>query len=226
MFRDRREAGRRLAERLTDYAALEPVVLGLARGGVPVAAEVASRLGAPLDVLVVRKVGVPWQPELALGAVAEGDVRILNRALVRELGLGPRDVASAVTHERAELERRVRAYRGDRQAVPVAGRVAIVVDDGLATGATARAAIESMRSRGARSVILAAPVGPPASVLELKAVADAVVVLDQPTDLWAVGQFYRDFRQTSDQEVVELLEAAAQRSLTQGPGGSTEPTPR
>src|SRR5450756_217547 len=136
MFKDRSDAGRQLASRLARYTALEPVVVGLPRGGLPVAAEVADRLGAPLDIIVVRKIGLPWQPELGIGAVAEGGIRVLNDVLVEEVGIEPIELEAATARERVELARRVHRYRGERSAVPVDGRVVIVVDDGLATGYT------------------------------------------------------------------------------------------
>lgn len=212
VFKDRREAGRQLARRLAPYAALEPLVVGLPRGGVLVAAEVADHLGAGLDIIVVRKIGCPWQPELGIGAIAEGGVRVLNDALVEEVGIEPDELEAATAREREELERRVRRYRGERSSVPVDGRVAILVDDGLATGYTARAAIEAIRRGGARRVILAVPVAPEESVAAMRDVADEVVVVDTPPWFFSIGEFYEDFAQTSDEEVVSLLERAAARS--------------
>jgi putative phosphoribosyl transferase len=216
MFKDRLDAGRQLASRLARYTALEPVVVGLPRGGLPVAAEVADRLGAPLDIIVVRKIGLPWQPELGIGAVAEGGIRVLNDVLVEEVGIEPIELEAATARERVELARRVHRYRGERSAVPVDGRVVIVVDDGLATGYTARAAIEAIRRGGARRVILAVPVAPEDSVAAMRGVADEVVVVDTPPRFFAIGDFYEDFAQTSDEEVVSLLERAAARSEGSG----------
>lgn len=216
MFKDRLDAGRQLASRLARYTALEPVVVGLPRGGLPVAAEVADRLGAPLDIIVVRKIGLPWQPELGIGAVAEGGIRVLNDVLVEEVGLEPIELEAATARERVELARRVHRYRGERSAVPVDGRVVIVVDDGLATGYTARAAIEAIRRGGARRVILAVPVAPEESVAAMRGGADEVVVVDTPPRFFAIGDFYEDFAQTSDEEVVSLLERAAARSEGSG----------
>lgn len=205
-FTDRAHAGRQLAEALRDYRDCGAVVLGLPRGGVPVAAEVARALGAPLDVLVVRKLGVPEQPELAFGAIGEGGIRVHNTELMRRIGLSPQLVAAVENAERAELERRVRRYRGGRQALPLDGRVVIIVDDGFATGATARAAALVARARGASTVVLAAPIGASDSVAGLSDVADEVVCVGVPADFIAVGQGYRDFSQTSDEEVCALLE--------------------
>jgi putative phosphoribosyl transferase len=205
VFVDRIDAGRRLAERLADYARLEPVVIGMARGGVPVAAQVAERLGAPLDVLVVRKIGVPWHPELGVGAIAEGGATVANDALIAELGIRPDELEAVVGRERRVLDERVHRYRGRRPPVPVAGRVAIVIDDGLATGYTARAAIDALRRRGASRVVLAVPVAPRHTMEALRSVADEVVAVDPRDDLYAIGEFYADFSQTSDDEIVALL---------------------
>ena len=209
-FADRAEAGRRLAERLQGYRGRDVVVLGLPRGGVPVAAEVATALGAPLDVLVVRKLGVPRQPELAFGAIGEGGVRVFNDIVVRRAGLTPAAIAEVEQAERAELQRRVRRYRGDRDGQPVAGRTVIIVDDGFATGATARAAALVAEAQGAATVVLAAPIGAADTIAGLLRVADDVVCLDAPADFAAVGQGYLDFSQTSDAEVCELLGRSGQ----------------
>jgi putative phosphoribosyl transferase len=188
---------------------MKPVVLALPRGGVPVAAEVASRLGAPLDIVVVRKLGCPWQPELGIGAVAEGGVRVLNDTLVDELGIGRRELDAIIAREQAEVDRRVRRYRGERVPIPVEGRAVILVDDGLATGYTARAAIEAMRRRGASRVILAVPVASPESASALRDRADELVVLSTPSWLFAIGEFYQDFSQMTDDEVVAILDRHA-----------------
>jgi len=209
LFTDRRDAGHQLADRLAGYARLDPVVLAMPRGGVPVAAEIATRLAAPLDILVVRKIGCPWQPELGLGALAEGGVRVLNEALIADVGVGRGALDEVTAQEQHELDRRVTRYRRDRRAVPVDGRAVILVDDGLATGYTALAAIEAIRRRGGRRVILAVPVAPRDSLERMRAAADEVVVVETPRWFPGVGAFYRRFDQTSDDEVVAILEGAA-----------------
>jgi putative phosphoribosyl transferase len=208
LFRDRRDAGRQLAASLSDLTLERPVVVALPRGGVPVAFEIAERLGAPLDILIVRKLGVPWQPELGMGAIGEDGVRVLNEALVARLGIRAEAVEEETAREVAEAERRARDYRAGRRAQPVAGCDVIVVDDGIATGFTVRAAVEVLRRRDPRRVIVAAPVAPPSSVAALRAVADDVVCLATPEPFAAIGQWYGDFRQTRDEEVRQLLAAA------------------
>jgi putative phosphoribosyl transferase len=204
-FANRQEAGRRLANRLEPLRVLDPVVVALPRGGVPVAAEVAHRLDAPLDVLVVRKIGHPRQPEFAVGALGEGDIVILDQRAVADPGVTQAALTATVARERAELERRVVLYRGNRPQQPVRGRTVIVVDDGLATGASAHAAIEVLRRSGAARVILAVPVAPAEAIAELRRVADDVVCLVTPTDFRAVGRWYDDFGQVGDGEVARLL---------------------
>jgi len=208
VFRDRSDAGRQLAASLEKLDLGDAVVLGMARGGVPVAFEIASALNAPLDVIVVRKLGHPDQPELGLGALAEGGVRVVNAPLVEQLEVPEATIDRVASAESAELERRLAAYRGDRPAVEVAGRAAIVVDDGLATGFTALAAIESLRRRGARRVVLAVPVGPPGAVATLERAADDVVCLEVSERFFGISEWYVDFGQVQDEEVVDLLEAA------------------
>ncbi|HSJ45402.1 MAG TPA: phosphoribosyltransferase, partial [Euzebyales bacterium] len=210
LFTDRRDAGRQLAERLTRLRAETPVVLGLPRGGVPVAAAVAARLQAPLDVLIVRKLGCPWQSELGMGAIGEGGARVLNHDLIARLGVTAAELDAVAAREQAELARRVRAYRGTTTRVPVAGRVVIVVDDGIATGFTARAAITVLRRQGAQRVVLAVPVAPPETVEELRGVADDLVCLQTPAQFFGIGAFYTDFAQTSDEQVQRLLSQATQ----------------
>jgi len=214
MFRDRAEAGRRLAEELKRRLGDEDVVvLGLPRGGVPVAFEVARELDAPLDVIVVRKLGVPYQPELGMGAIGEDGVRVLNDQVLALARVGEDEVAAVERSERAELERRATRFRGRRPRASLVGRTAVVVDDGIATGSTARAACQVARAHGASRVILAVPVAPRSSLASLAEIADELVCLATPEPFYAVGQFYRDFSQTSDEEVVEFLERAATRAV-------------
>jgi putative phosphoribosyl transferase len=209
-FTDRADAGRRLAERLRGVLAADAVVLGLPRGGVPVAYEVARALGLPLDVVVVRKLGVPYQPELAMGAVGE-DVRVLNEQVLQFARVDAAEFEAIERRERAEVERRTGALRAGRRPVPIADRDVAVIDDGIATGSTARAACQVVRARGARRVVLAAPVAPSAAPDALAEAADAVVLLHVPEQFGAVGQFYVDFGQTSDEEVTALLALADER---------------
>lgn len=213
-FADREDAGRRLAERLAERVSEEPhgfadaVVLGLPRGGVPVAAQVARALDLPLDVLIVRKVGVPWHEELAMGAVGEEGAAVRNEDVVRASGSGPAELAAAEDRRRAEVEHRARLFRGARQPVPLAGRTAIIVDDGIATGATMRVGCAIAAARGAARVVVAVPVAAPDALSELTG-ADEVICLLAPPGFMAVGMHYRDFRQTSDAEVIRLLDAAS-----------------
>jgi predicted phosphoribosyltransferase len=210
-FSDRTDAGRRLGERLRRVInSPDAVVLGLPRGGVPVAYEVARALGLPLDVVVVRKLGLPYQPELAMGAVGEG-VRVLNEHVLRRAGVDAAGLDAVERRERAEVDRRTAVLRAGRPAVPLAGREVVVVDDGIATGSTARAACQVVRARGARRVVLAAPVAPARVPAELADAADEVVVLHVSGNFGAVGQFYVDFDQTSDEEVTALLALAGDR---------------
>jgi putative phosphoribosyl transferase len=204
-FTDRAEAGRVLAGRVASLGLTDPVVLALPRGGVPVAHEVAERLGVPFDVLVTRKIGCPGQPELGVGAIAEGGEPVFDADLLHRLGLNERDLDTTTRRERAELARRVTAYRGDRALPPIKGRDAVVVDDGLATGGTARAALGTVRGEGASRVVLAVPIGAAQTVLELSAEADDVVVLAAPSAFRAVGQWYTHFEQLTDADVLALL---------------------
>ncbi|WP_369777838.1 alpha/beta family hydrolase [Streptomyces sp. R33] len=211
LFTDRDDAGRRLGTALLTYAADGPVVLGLPRGGVPVAFHVAHALGAPLDVIVVRKLGVPYQPELAFGAIGEGGVRVISDDIVRRGRISPQDIASVEQAEQAELTRRAARYRAGRPQQDLHGRTVIVVDDGIATGATAAAACQVVRAQGATRVVMAAPVAPPDALARVAAVADEVVCLSTPPGFSAVGQWYRDFSQTPDEEVVSLLAQAVRQ---------------
>jgi putative phosphoribosyl transferase len=208
-FADRKQAGSQLAERLELLGLHDPIVVALPRGGVPVAAEVAARLGAPLDVLVVRKIGHPHQPELAVGALGEGDVVVLDQHAITQLGVTPEALASAEARERTELGRRVARYRGQRSRIAVRGRTVVVVDDGLATGASARAAIEVLRRSGAAHVVLAVPVAPAETLETMRLLADEVVCVATPADFRAVGRWYERFGQVSDDEVAALLRASA-----------------
>lgn len=203
-FADRSEAGRLLGERLRDEHLVDPVVLGLARGGVVVAAEVAAALGAPLDVLVARKLGVPWQPELAFGAVAPGIVA-LRDDVVAVAHLRRADIDAAATRESAKLADLADRYRGDVAAVPVRGRTAVIVDDGLATGATATAAARSVRRDEPKRVVVAVPVCAAPTANELRTEVDAVVCLGELADFHAVGMYYDDFAPVGDDRVRELL---------------------
>jgi putative phosphoribosyl transferase len=209
-FRNRREAGRALAERLSGYTCLDGVVvLALPRGGVPVGYEVARLLGAALDVFVVRKLGVPGHEELALGAVASGGVRVLNEDVVAALGLGEREIGQIVERELAEVERRERAYRGSRSPLELEHRLAILVDDGLATGATMRAAALAVRRLGPQRVVAAVPVAARQTCDDLRSDVDEIVCAFTPEPFYAVGRWYEDFGQTDDEEVQALLQEAA-----------------
>jgi putative phosphoribosyl transferase len=209
LFEDRRDVGRRLGEELRRYRAERPVVLGMARGGVPVADEVARSLGASLDVLVVRKVGAPGNPEYGLGAVTEGGVRLLDVARIREAGYTLAEMEPVIAKEQREVERRRHAFRGNRPRLDLRDRTVILVDDGVATGATLRAAIQAVRQQSPRRVIVALGVSPPEAYHDLQALADDVVVLRIPRHFFAVGQWYRHFEPVEDEEVVRILTRAA-----------------
>lgn len=211
VYQDRREAGRVLAEQLASYRDRSDVlVLGLARGGVPIAWEVASYLHAPLDVFVVRKLGVPQWQELAMGAVASGGGLVINQGLVERLGIDDDTIVETIQHENAEVERREEAYRQGRPAPEVTNRTVILVDDGIATGATMLAAVRAVRA--ARRVVVAVPVGPQAVCAELRDEADEVICASTPPRFEAVGQVFADFHQVSDEEVNRLLEEPTTRS--------------
>ena len=210
-FPNRAEAGRLLAEKLEKYADRNDViVLGLPRGGVPVAYEVAKSLRAPLDVFIVRKLGVPGFEELAAGAIASGGVRVLNEDVLRALPNADEIIESVTAKETAELERREKSYRDDRPAPEFRDRVVILVDDGLATGATMRAAVKALRQRGVAKIVVAVPVGPPDTCREFEDEADETICASAPEFFQAVGQYYEDFSQTSDEEVRDLLARAAE----------------
>jgi putative phosphoribosyl transferase len=208
IFADRVDAGERLATALSHLAGSECVVLAIPRGGVIVGEVIARELGAPLDVVVPRKIGAPGNPELAIGAVAPG-IRVLDPRMVGALGVTDRYLEREIAEQEAEIERRQHAHRGGRPPQPVQGRVAIVVDDGVATGSTAVAALRWARAHGAERVVLAVPVAPPQSLERLRAEADEVVVLETPQPFMAVGEWYRDFDQTTDQQVVAALARSA-----------------
>lgn len=206
-FRDRTEAGRLLAAALAGYKDLDPVILALPRGGVPVAAEVAAALQAPLDLILVRKIGVPSQPELAMGAVVDGDPPIVvrNDDVIQLAGIDEPLFAAVREREQREIERRRDRYLGTRARATISGRTAIVIDDGVATGATTRAALRATRMRDPKRLVLAVPVGPSDSIAELRSEVDDLVCLEEHACFGAIGFYYRDFRQVSDDEVIDLL---------------------
>jgi predicted phosphoribosyltransferase len=211
-FEDRHDAGRRLAAKLLHCKLQNPIVLGLPRGGVPVAAEVARALAAPLDVVVVRKLGVPWQPELAIGAIASGGVRVLNEEVVSGIpGLDDSIIDGMAATELEELERRELLYRGDKPMPNLRGKDVVLVDDGLATGATMRAAIEAVRSRQPSKIIVAIPTGSAETVSSIRKIVDDVICLTTPAFFYAVGQSYGNFSQTTDEEVRRLMEDTRQQ---------------
>lgn len=226
-FVNRTDAGRRLAGRLRWLAGWPTVVLGLPRGGVPVAYEVARALGAPLDVVLVRKLGAPAQPELAMGALGEGGIRVLNDEVLAAAHVTPEELARVEADEWAELERRGRRYRQGHPPIKVAGRATVVVDDGLATGSTACVACRVARQHGAKKVVLAVPVAPPGWTERLAGVADHFVCVWTPEPFYAIGQFYEDFSQTSDEDVVACLSTTAASPPPPSPlaelGGPGEP---
>jgi putative phosphoribosyl transferase len=212
LFQNRTEAGRVLAQSLAAYADREDVVvLALPRGGVPVGYEVAQALDAPLDVFLVRKLGVPGREELALGAVASGGIYVLNEDVIEALGISRETISEIAGQQKRELEQRERAYRDDRPPPAVAGQVVILVDDGLATGSTMRAALAALRRQSPAKVIVAVPVGAPETCAEFQHEADETICVRTPDPFWSVGTWYRDFSQTTDREVHQLLARAAQR---------------
>ena len=206
-FKNRSDAGRKLAARLAKYKGQEPVLLALPRGGVPVAAEVAAALGVPIDLVLVRKIGVPSQPELAMGAIVDGDspITVRNEDVIRLAGVDERGFRAVRDREYAEIERRRRLYLGGRNRISVEGRVTIVIDDGIATGATTRAALRAIRMRQPKKLILAVPVGPTDTIEAMREEADEVLCLEIYEDFSAIGTFYDDFRQITDREVIDIL---------------------
>ena len=209
-FTDRADAGRQLAQKLLRLKHADPLVLAVPRGGVPVGFEIAKALGAPLDLVLVRKIGAPFQPELALGAVVDGDhaETVLNEELVETLDLPKNFLRDETRRQLAEIERRRKAYLGDRPRPKIAGRSAILVDDGIATGATIRAALHAVRRNAPKRLVLATPVAPPDTVERLRPDADEVVCLETPENFFAIGQFYLDFTQLADEDVTDLLRRA------------------
>ena len=209
-FRDRTDAGRQLAERLDEQHLSDPIVLALPRGGVPVGFEVATTLDAPLEVFVARKLGAPGQPELGIGAISEGDGVVIDRAAAQMFGVSPERLDALIATERQEVERRVQRYRGLRPIPNLEHRDVAVVDDGLATGVTAEAALRALQAHRPRRLVLAVPVCAPDTVDRLRALTDDVICVLAPNDLQAVGRWYEMFGQTSDEEVLDLLARAAQ----------------
>jgi putative phosphoribosyl transferase len=224
IFADRADAGRALAAELEGLRGADVVVTGLPRGGVPVAAEVARALDAPLDVILVRKVGVPFHAELAMGAIGEDGVRVINAEVTRAAAVTPEEFLRVEARERSELVRRSRRYRAARPSVPLSGRTVVVVDDGIATGSTARAACQIARAHGARRVVLAVPVASSGSLASLADAADELVSVQAPESFMAVGQFYVDFSPVSDDEVVGLLLEANGPATSATPAGPAAPT--
>ena len=223
VFIDRRDAGQQLAAWLDHLRGIpDVVVVGLPRGGVPVAAEVATALDAPLDVIMVRKLGVPFQPELAMGAIGEDDVLVINGHVIRTAHVTAEELGAVEGRERLELERRANRFRQGRPRIPLAGKVVVIVDDGVATGSTARAACSVARAEGAARVLLTVPVAPIDWITRLAGAADEFIAVQTPADFYAVGQFYSDFAQTSDDQVVQLLTGAGADRTASGPHTSSD----
>jgi len=207
-FRDREDAGRRLADRLVGYRGENPVIFALPRGGVPVGYEIAHSLGAPLDVFIARKLGAPNQPELGIGAVAQDGARVLNERIVREVGVSEEYIERIAAEETEEAQRRLELFRGDRPEPEVRERTVILVDDGIATGVTTRAAMEALRRREPRCLVLAVPVCATRTAELLRQEVDELICLEAPSNLMAIGLWYQNFEQVPDEEVIELLERA------------------
>ena len=205
MFKDRKEAGRLLAKALSEYKDKNPVILAIPRGGVVVAYEVAKSLNAPLDLIIPRKISAPDQPELAIGAVTEDGTTILNQDILQYLRVPDDYIKAEVKRQEEEIKRRIQKYLGDKPRVPIKGKIVILIDDGVATGATIRAAIASIRKRKPALIVLAIPVGPIDTIEELRKDADRVICLMTPEPFFAIGQFYENFEQTSDEEVIQIL---------------------
>jgi len=222
MFVNRVDAGRQLAKKLARYVNREDVVvLGIPRGGVPVAFEVAQAIHAPLDILLARKLGVPGERELAMGAIASGGARILNQRLIAELGVTEDQVAETIAEQQAELQRREELYRGVRSGIPIQGKTIILVDDGIATGLSMLAGIEALRTLGPKKIVVAVPVAPTHADADFSGAADEFICLDQPEEFYGIGQFYHDFSQLEDLEVRALLERSARN-----PSGAHKPKER
>ena len=204
-FADRVDAGKRLASALTRFKSKDAIVLAIPRGGIVVGFEISKALGVSLDIIVPRKIGAPDNPELAIGAVTEDGTTILNERLVNDLGVPQNFIQKESERQRAEIERRLESYRGDVPYPSLKNRVVIIVDDGIATGYTMKAAIASVRKKGAKSVVIAIPVGPPSTINELERVTDRVICLYTPEEFYAIGEFYEDFSQTTDEEVKRLF---------------------
>ena len=222
IFEDRRDAGRQLAEALASYKDARPVILALPRGGVPVAAEVASRLGADMDLILARKIGVPFQPELAMGAVVDGSepITVRNEDVIALANITRAEFDAVRDRELAEIGRRRGRYLGGRPPMPLAGRTAVVIDDGIATGATIRAALRAVRARHPGKLVLAVPVAAASTLASLRPEADEIVCLSAPEELRAIGFFYYDFRQVSDEAVIEIMKAHPARAPDAAPASS------
>lgn len=218
LFKDRNEAGRFLAQKLKHYEANpDALLLALPRGGIPVAYEIALALNLPLDVFVVRKLGIPGHEELAMGAIASGGVRVLNRSIIEQAGIPDETIAAVAAQEQRELERREKLYRQDHEPIQVSGKIVILIDDGLATGATMRAAAIALKERKAKSVVIAVPVAAPSTCEEFRLEVDEIICAQTPEPFWGVGYWYEDFAQNTDEEVIDLLQKArVARQVTHG----------